>query len=158
MSRREIYLLVCTFVVGVAAGAYSYLTGFAPVYRDVDFSIGTQYTVLGERYGGGVDAAFSLESDGTYRASVGNGEVLEGVIDESVRRALREALRDADLVALGQSVERARCASEIGGEDVRYEIEVNNERVVLDSCTTSFDRQSVLGVVLEVVWRDIEDI
>jgi len=143
--------------VGVAAGAYSYLTGFAPVYRELDLSFGTEYSIIGERYGGGENAAFRLEADGSYRATVDDGPVQSGVIDESLRRTLRTTLSDVNLARISEEIDPAQCVSELGGTDVRYEIIQEDETFVLDSCTTRFARQSDLGVLLDIIWRDITE-
>lgn len=141
MSGTDKLLLVSTFVIGICTGAYLYLTGFAPVYSDIDLSFSTPFSITAHA----TDAAstdrlqsYQVRSDGTFRAFVrtsdGEVETVRGSLSDAQRRSLRRTLQAVNTVAGTEDAPQKLCDGDIGNPAYRYRIEFDDTVVDVTDC------------------------
>lgn len=162
-KRHELLSLLITFGVGMVAGGYLYLTGFAPQFEEYSGQTDAVYedlVIVGESYGGmRRDSApsFQLLNDGTFRylAATPFDEsqiVKEGSVPNSLLKAVKKELSQNSLTKAEQLNTNGPCVSAVDGTDYRYTITQNNVTYDLDSCGTEFTVESALGVSLNSLW------
>jgi hypothetical protein len=74
IKRQDKLTVLSALLIGIIAGSYLYLVGFAPEFQsgqgveDQDDTV--DFMIVGEMYGGmraGIPPSFQLEGDGSYR-------------------------------------------------------------------------------------------
>ncbi len=168
VKTQDKLTILSAFLVGIIAGSYLYLVGFAPEFENklVPFASEEEagdydFTITGDMYGGmraGVPPAFELKSDGEYHyvpfmETTASGQAPQtGVIPTSLLTNVNKALSAADLSALAKPVEKDMCAMMVDGIDYKYTVNVGDAEYRLDTCTTVFSADSDLGTALQAVW------
>jgi hypothetical protein len=152
--------------MGMCAGAYLYVTAFAPTYEngiDISENIAQDALVIeGEMYGGcsemGACASFRLIDAKSYKyLAHSEAELRSGRLPSIVRDQLLDALSPATLMSNAQNVSSGVCSSEVDGIDYRYTISVDGEVYELDTCTTALTFNEELQSIFMNVWFALEN-
>lgn len=166
-KRHELLSLLITFGVGIVAGGYLYLTGFAPQFEDLSGQTEAVYedlVIVGEQYGGdrlGSAPSFQVLNDGTFRyleSAASEDQIIakEGVVPKALLAAVKKELTPKELESLEQSAPADNCPSYVDGLDYRYTVTLASVSYKLDSCGTQFTVNSDLGSALDSLWNYFE--
>lgn len=168
MRKSDIISILITFIVGLFAGSYLYLTGFAPIEAEVSTPNSeeiSQFTIVGDAYGGCRDAcpSFQVVNDGSYRylytPAVGVDQVIrQGKLPYELHKKLRKELTESELINQSKIIKPSTCSSYADGIDVVYEITLNSKTYTINSCGTAADGKSELWATLSQVWSYYETI
>ncbi len=166
MKRQDILSILITFLVGLIAGGYLYLTGFAPTVAKLEVPSAEtfqSFEVVSEVYGGCRSAcpSFQVLGDGSYRylysTSFDDEQILQtGTLPFDMRRNLQRTLEAEVLRVQSRKTTPALCESFSDGFDVRYQITIAGEEYSLDTCGTAVSTESALWQSLEAVWTYLE--
>lgn len=166
MKRQDILSILITFTIGLFAGGYIYLTGFAPTIANLAVPSEqklNELVVESEVYGGCRAAcpSYQLLGNGSYRylysTSFDSDQILKtGNIPFGLRRDLQNTLTEAELLRQSQVTTPALCESFSDGIDVRYEITLDGKVYTLDTCGTAVNADSALWLNLGRVWDYLE--
>jgi hypothetical protein len=163
--------LVSALLIGVIAGTYLYIVGFAPEFenktpdRDTASETADSYRIVANMYGGmraGNPPTFVVSGTGQYTYIPFQAEADEvvgrvgGTLPEDLRTSLATALDNAILVKASTPITRDMCAVMVDGIDYTYTITLATTTYELDTCHTDFTAESDLGVALEAVWTYVE--
>jgi hypothetical protein len=166
MTGRNYVVLISTFLMGMFAGAYLYVTAFAPTYENgIDASENIDQDALvieGEMYGGcslqGACASFRLIDAKSYKYLAHSEAALRsGRLPSLVREQLLDALTPTALMSSSQNVSSGVCSSEVDGIDYRYTISVNGDVYELDTCSTALTFDEELQSIFMNVWFVLEN-
>jgi len=166
MTRQDGLSILITFVIGLVAGSYFYVTGFS--FKT--FTVATQdtyedFAIVGESYGNcGLNdgcMSFQLIADGTYRALPDSQDVEEGVVKEgditgSLRKELQKNINISALEKQSKKVSATNCASGAQGIDYGFRITLDGKDYLLDTCKTSVDYDSKAWNSLAKLWNHFE--
>lgn len=152
--------------MGVFAGGYLYLTGFAGLAAKLttpDVEQVSEFVIVGDVYGGCRQTcpSFQVVEDGSYRylytPAAGAVQVIrEGTLPIELRRQLKDALTHSELARQSQEIQPLLCNSYTDGIDVRYEVTLDGDRYTLDSCGTAVEEESELWSSLGEIWTYYE--
>jgi hypothetical protein len=165
MDAKTTFLLISTFLMGVIAGGYFYLTVFAPEYNDVlssgDTLSASDLVIEGEMYGGCSEAdacaSFRLVDGRRYEyRSFPDADVRKGTLERSIADPIRTAIGNADLERLSEEMSSSQCASYVDGVDYRYTVFSGGNSYVLDTCGTRFSAELSLQNVFVDAWYAME--
>lgn len=165
LSHQDKVTIISTFLVGVLAGGYLYLVGFAPQFSQFwERSNETYYsalTITGEEYGGCQLAnscpSFQILSNGTYNyKETLASEVLEGRISRADWQRIQQSINANDLArADSPRSTSAGCESYVDGADYSYRITYDNFTYILDTCTTNLREIPTLANALHSIWNHL---
>lgn len=166
MVKQDILSILITLAVGLFAGAYFYLTGFAGVVADMSvperIAI-SEFTIVGDVYGGCMDAcpSFQVVNNGSYRyfytPEAGAEQILrQGTLPLDLQRQLKLILTKGTLAVEARQIEPSFCNSYVDGIDILYEVTLNSEKFILDSCGTSVIPEGSLWNTLSSIWSYFE--
>ena len=167
MKKQDIISILITFCVGFAAGVYVYVSEFAATITGLaipDAEKVQEFTLVGELYGNCVGGcpSFQISYDGSYRyfytpaEPLGAGEVLRrGKLPILLNGDLRQAMVVSQLKKQSREIFVNNCVSDNGGIDASYEITIEGNKYVLDSCGTAVDMDGELWNVLIEVWKEL---
>ncbi|MFM2340089.1 MAG: hypothetical protein RLZZ360_725 [Candidatus Parcubacteria bacterium] len=166
LKKQDKLTVLSAFLIGIIAGSYLYLVGFAPEWESgqgvATEDEATEFVVIGEMYGGmraGVPPSFQIENDGSYRylPFSDNPEVpspaVEGAIPRTLLRDLKAVLTDAVLIEAAKPETKEMCAQMVDGIDYRYIVVKDGVEYELDTCTTNFEAESETGLQLAALWE-----
>ena len=165
MHKQDLVSVLLTFTVGVIAGGYLYLIGFAPQFIPTGVPGSQAYdelTITGEQYGGcqmtRACPSFQIRADGSYRYAQGSTadervSVREGRLPNSLRRDVLDVMRTPLLEESAEPVERDACPSYADGADARYDVSKDGERYRLDTCHTALSPDTEPGRTLAKLWN-----
>lgn len=167
MKNHDLLSILITFVVGVFVGGYLYTTSFAGFVARLetpDVEKVSEFTIVGEVYGGCREAcpSFQVINDGSYRylytPYAGADQVVrKGTLPFQLQRNLRAVLTKNALIKQSQVRQPSVCNSYSDGIDVKYEIVIDGQEFILDSCGTTVDGGGDLWATLGSVWDYYED-
>ncbi len=164
MTSQQLFVLIFTFIVGMAAGGYMYVTGFATEYKDTGVAEAqdVDLTIIAEQVGGcqmgGVCPSFRLTSDRRYTYIPQHGldadtpAATEGRISQGVFVRLIEIMNETDFASLNQTNDV--CQAAFDGIDYRYQITFNGENYELNSCGTTFYGTRLYNQLL-LLWSEM---
>lgn len=159
MKPDQKMIVALTFITGVFAGAALNILVFAPEFKAAPVEERSSLSVVGEMYGGcdrgGLCPAFRLEGNGSYRYLV-DDEVSEGRLPRELVLETMSLLTDHRLVSHAEPVEKDDCDSYTDGIDYRYEIVLEQNRYVLDTCQSSLSYGSELQRAFLKIWEYLE--
>lgn len=171
MKKQDVLTILFTFCAGFLAGVFLYVTGGAaavdvktnvPDEQELKEQV-SEFSVVSDVYGGCRDAcpSFQILGDGSYRyyrtPAAGAEPVLrQGTLPQPLQRQLRKALVATILEKESSEIEPSVCNSFSDGIDVKYEITLDGEEYVVDSCGTAIDDNGVLWTTLSSVWDYFE--
>ncbi len=165
LKRQDKLTVLSSLLVGIIAGSYLYLVGFAPEFQSGQ-GVATEESVddfllVGEMYGGmraGLPPSFQIESDGSYRYLPFSdnpevpGEAVEGALPRTILRDLKADLTEEFLVAAAQPVAKDQCAQMVDGIDYQYIVIRDGIEYELDTCATAFSHEGEVGQSLLALW------
>lgn len=154
MKGSDYALLVFTFVVGVFAGGYLYVTVFVPSVAEQQAARGERdWEIYGEEIGecrqSNDCAELFVASDRTLRFSIDGSEMLVATVSRELRSRLRTALEDYEPSSVGPG-----CQS-VTGRFYAYDVAAFGDRYEVATCSQRF-AESELATVLDEVWRYAE--
>lgn len=163
MKRNDLINIAVTFVVGLIAGGYLYVTHFSKLLNPDDVETAdeiSEFQIVSEAYGKcGADCpSFQIARDGSYRYQYAPSAGAEkqfktGTMPFNVTRNIKKALDTDELVAQSQPNSSTNCNSRNGGVDVRYTITYDGAEYTLDSCGTAVDGNGALWESLSGTWN-----
>jgi hypothetical protein len=163
MKKQDLMSILITFLVGAFAGVYLYVTYFAQVLNNIyipDIGKVSELSIVGEVYGGcgNTCPSFQVTNDGSYRylytPEGGQSQLLrQGVLPPKLYSQLRSGLVKRALVEQSKVKNPTNCSSYVDENDVKYEIIIDGEVYILDSCETEADLDSQLWITLYKVWE-----
>ena len=163
MAHQDKLSILITFIVGLLAGGYLYLTGFATTFKLPEVTtddVYTEFVIVGESYGAcqqsGDCLSFQLLENGKYRALYGdkNGGTIthEASIPFSLRRELKSTLTPTQLTLESKLAPNVVCR--FGDEGINYRFRISRDEVsyVLDTCLTDIDYNGLPWQTLVKLW------
>ncbi len=168
MKKQDIISILITFLVGIFAGSYLYLTGFAS-FED-KFSIPgveevSEFSIVGDVYGGcqlgNACPSFQVLRDGSYRyfytPAAGMDKILrKGTLPRKLQNKLKNVLSEIELVKQSKEITPSVCNSYSDGIDVKYQVTLNGSEYTLDSCGTAVVGEGALWSTLGEIWTYYE--
>ncbi|USN87804.1 MAG: hypothetical protein H6779_05415 [Candidatus Nomurabacteria bacterium] len=166
MTRQDTLSVLITFVIGLVAGGYYYITGFS--FKDSDVSTKDTYSdfaIVGKAYGNCQSdgcLSFQLLSDGTYRVLLNKADVgevsKEGVVPKTLRKELTDNIETLALKQLSKKVSTKNCSSMEGGVDYNFKITRAGTDYELDTCKTNINYNTEAWSSLAKLWNYFETI
>lgn len=166
MKHQDMLSILITFLIGIVAGGYLYLTNFAGLVSKIltpDAEKAAEFVIIADAYGGcrNLCPSFQVTHDGSYRylyvPSAGEEKIVrQGELPHALRTKLLEVVTKGELVRQSEVIEPSYCESFADGIDVIYEIELDGEKYALDSCGTAVEAKSVLWETLGSIWTYFE--
>jgi len=165
MTHQDKISILITFIVGLLAGAYLYVTGFATTFEPPEASpenIYTQFVITGESYGAcQVDhtcLSFQVLENGAYRALLETKDASaplakEGAIPWSLKRDLADTLTTAVLVRESRMRPLPLCKYGESGTNYRFHVTRDQVSYTLDTCTSMMDYEGVAWLTLAKLWN-----
>lgn len=164
MAHQDKVSILITFAVGLVAGSYLYLAGFATTFKLPEVTtdnIYAEFVVTGESYGTceyeDSCLSFQLLESGDYRTLIDNpldGETIirEGSIPASLRRELERNLTAPVLAqnSLNNSVSGCRYPN---GTNYSFRVTLDEENYLLDSCLSAIDYEGQAWLTLAKLWN-----
>ncbi len=161
MRGTDAVLIVLTFLTGVFAGVYLYITVFAPDYGSkesgVEDTSAISFQLQGEAFGGcrmtgGDCGSFTLKENRsyTYRAG-GTDETKTGYVSRITLGAVMDAVEEGQT-----SLERfmlpgtTSCVSAADGIDYRYRLIYDGETYDFSTCGTRFTDSALAAAFVEL--------
>lgn len=166
MKGSEIITLVFTFVTGLCAGMFLYVTVFAPTVEEQaqvwQGSSSGDWTITGEMYGGCMRTdtcgSFRLTNGSSFEyLPVAESEVQKGRLPHDVRKMLQETLTEDFLIEASQEVHATSCSSFVDGIDYRYTVMLDGISYVLDTCSSVFALEEGAQTVMLDIWYFMEN-
>lgn len=164
MSHQDKISILITFIVGLLAGGYLYLTGFATTFKLPEVTtddVYSEFVIIGESYGAckqdGNCLSFQLLESGKYRALYGDGSdgviTHEASIPYSLRRTLKSNLTPTLLTLDSRLAPTVVC--QFGNEGTNYRFRISRDEVsyVLDTCLTDIDYNGLPWQTLLKLWN-----
>lgn len=165
MRGSDYFLIGLTFLTGIFAGVYVYVTGFAPdyVYKPLTKTEDIAFALDGQMYGGCERALkrcarFSLQDSRAYNydpAQMRNTKppkVIEGVLDRKAFNSLLEEVKQTQLNSF--TTVANSCASASDGSDYRYRLVYQGQEYFFDTCGSTFG-DSRLAAVFSGLWLEV---
>lgn len=151
--------------MGVFAGAYLYVSAFAPTHQGelADDDVSQQTLVInGQMYGGCSQgdscASFKLLNARTYSyLPVIDSEVKTGRLSNELHDALLDALDESSLEHYAQKAENMQCESYADGNDYTYTVSQFGKTYILDTCTSQLAFSRGLQSLLIDVWSAMDN-
>ncbi len=165
MTSQDKISIAVTFVFGLLAGSYVYVTGFATTFNPPEAAPEAIYSGLiirGEGYGeceqSNTCLAFQVLENGDYRALFddagdGNSAAKEGSIPRALRNQLRAALVTEALVADSKIRNTSDCKYGSEGTNYKFQITLDRQDYVLDTCQTTIDYDGSVWASLTQLWN-----
>lgn len=161
IPTREKISITITFAMGMFAGAYLYLTGFATTFEPPESNsedVYTQFVVTAESFGECKDErsclTFQVLENGTYRSILQDGSntvVKEGKIPFSLRRELEDNLTGTALTLNSETKPALDCKYD--GTNFRFEVTRDSVEYFIDTCATDVDYESQTWKTLAKLWN-----
>ena len=166
MNARIYFILGLTFITGMFAGAYLYVTSFAPDYQksdieelsEIEFKLQGQMTG-GCLRGGGVCPSFVLNHNRMYeyipqyRLQEGEPGKVVGKMNSETFKIILKQVQDTDIEALQKTNARS-CQSYLDGIDYNYHLTYAGEIYEFNTCGTNF-ANSTLDNAFRPLWEQL---
>lgn len=161
MRKQDLVSILITFVVGLVGGGYLYVSGFAEIASKVAVPTEeelSELSITADLYGGCKNScsSFRVLSDGSYKVirTSEDGEVntIEGVLPLKLQSKMRNVLLEEELQRQSEPFSPTKCSSYTDGIDAVYEVTVDSNVYVIDSCGTMADGNSDLWIFLNELW------
>ncbi len=165
--KKIILVFISSFFVGMATGAYIYVTKFHPTFMLEHFSFDKKETVLpgdlptddgfvisGDSYGvcsrtnNCVSYIISSNGSFTYKGEQDN----DGVIDSGLKEEINARLAATEADLPDTNISGQACPMVENQNEFSYIIKYKNKTYKLDTCHDIFDDQSDLGQLLTDFW------
>lgn len=152
--------------MGMISGAFLYLTVFAPSYEsDIDTteSIGADRVVVqGSMYGGCMEmdmcASFKLVDDRSYNyLEYTDAEIEKGKIPSEMSDVIFSYIGSNAFFNDTKKAASDSCDSFVDGIDYRYEVTLDDEQYILDTCNTVFLYDTAAQNLLLQTWEFMDN-
>jgi hypothetical protein len=165
MPHQDKVSILITFAIGLVAGGYVYLTGFATTFVPPEATTEEKYEGLiinGESYGeceaNNSCLSFQLLGNGTYRAIYTNPETnrkisKDGGISRSLRNELKEVMRPDNLQAQSRLLQVTDCKYGENSTNYKFKVTLNSSEYNLDTCKTNVNYNGQIWLTLVKVWN-----
>jgi hypothetical protein len=165
MTGKDMVITISTFLMGMFAGAYFYVSVFAPSYEGViasDIEDADAFIIEGAMYGSCEEddtcASFQLVEGREYRyMPYADAEVQTGKLSTGFRPALKSAFTEEMLSHLSRRGAEVACGSTQGGVDFSYSVSRGGNTYELDTCSTLLASDDASEKLLLDVWQAFED-
>jgi len=166
MTGKIQMLFFSSFLMGMFAGAYFYVSFFAPLVEnpDLDLLVDAKEDLIveGIMYGGcermNSCANFQLINGRDYHYTVStDAEVQTGRLSRSFAQGIQASLSDGALYAASEQVGAYSCSSHVDGVDYHYSILKEGERYEIDTCTTALAYNDALQDLFLDIWYTLEN-
>lgn len=163
LSRQDRLSILITFTVGLFAGVYLYVVGFATTFVLPEVStddIYTEFVLTGEGYGAceldNTCLSFQLLENGSYRglydAADGSTVVKEGSIPRALRRELVNVFT-AEAMAVESDLIALPCHFGEDGTNYRFEVTKEGTEYSFDTCRTALNYEGEIWTTLAKLWN-----
>jgi len=160
MKGSDYALLGLTFVTGMMAGAFLYVTAFLPAQvaketaRDESsWTIGATMVGDCEREVGKICSRFELLSDRTYQYLPPGQTDANFTLDTSSISATQIGLLEVALTkSVNDSASTISCSDTFVGSGYEYDVRYEGDRFIFSTCDSAF-AASVLNAELATIWR-----
>jgi hypothetical protein len=165
MTHQDKISIILTFIVGLFAGAYLYVTGFATTFEPPEASsenIYTQFVITGESYGvcetENTCLSFQVLENGAYRALLETRDAKtpltkEGSIPWSLKRDLADTLTKEVLVLESRFRPLPECKYGAEADNYRFYITRDQVSYTIDTCNSFVDYEGVAWLTLAKLWN-----
>lgn len=165
MVHQDKISILITFAVGLAAGMYLYLTGFATTFKLPEVTtenVYTEFVVTAENYGACRDErtclTFQVLENGTYRALYddplgGETIVKEGRIPRSIRKELIRSLTTEQLLSDTRTWSVPDCRNGALGTNHKFRITRDEVNYEIDTCQSVIDYEGPGWKSLAKLWN-----
>lgn len=166
MTGKLYFILGSTLLMGMFAGAYLYLTVYAPTYEsDVanPDSISPDATVIeGQMYGdcdkNNTCGSFRLIDDRSYRYIAYTGAKIEqGKLASDVSDKVFNAVGTIIFFDDAKPITQGSCSSQSGGIDFTYTVTHKQDVYTFDTCTTALAYDQKFQTDLLAIWKFVDD-
>jgi hypothetical protein len=161
ISAQDKISIILTFLMGVVAGGYLYLTGFATTFEPPEASVAdvyTQFVITAESYGqcesDDTCLSFQVLQNGSFRAiydGLGETTSKDGRIPLSLRGDLYDTLTPTSLALASKTLTKANCQYE--GTNYRFEVTRDEVEYVINTCSSAISYESEEWAVLAKLWN-----
>jgi hypothetical protein len=159
VQLQEKILLVTTFIIGMVAGWYLYITAFVPHFNQYVGQTEAVYedlVVVGDQHGGrrtGMAPSFQVLKDGSFNYVTQGTDGREGSVPGSIWNGVKSALTRAKVVDLARPVSGEACASDADGIDYTYTVTLQGKDYVLDTCSSNLAHDAATKAALDKLWN-----
>jgi hypothetical protein len=162
MTGREYFIFGSTFIMGMFAGAFVFVTIYAPEHaKDStdDSANNPNATVIeGHMYGGcdesGECASFKLVDDRTYTYLPNpDADIEKGRLPSDLTEEVFKNLGTEPFFTAATEVDPGACTSYVDGIDYTYDVTFEGDTYTLDTCTTALSYDEELQTTLAPVWE-----
>lgn len=168
MTRQDILSILITLTVGLLAGAYLYVAGFATTFKLPELNTKEAYSklvIVGKNYGSCEEnlscLSFQVLEDGTYRAIFDNpaGEqiIKEGTISNSLQSELNKVLTTTTLVGESMMMSDPKCHFSYDTGNYRFKVTRDDSDYSLDTCINDINYTGKTWIVLVKLWNFFVD-
>ena len=166
MTGRIQLLFISSFLMGMFAGAYFFVSFFAPLIESPDSGlyVDAQQDLIieGIMYGGcermNACANFQLVNGRDYHYTVSTDtEVQTGRLHRTFAEGIKASLSDDTLYAASGPENMNSCSSYVDGIDYHYTIIKEGQRYELDTCTTALAYNQSLQELFLDIWYTLEN-
>ena len=170
MTKSDWLLFPFSFLIGILAGGFLYLTVFVPEFmenQDLDElleDVGDGPEVTGRVYGSCsmLDEcwSFRLSSNGEYeyfQTQTNESEPGTGHLSYKLRRELSETIAGVDLTQLSEPVDK-NCSHLADGLDYTFYITHQDVRYLLDTCDSQLTANHELTQLFLEIYQHMLDV
>lgn len=164
IRNQDLILMVSTFLIGIMAGGYLYIVGFAPQFSDYlddnqTESVYEDFVIDGEMYG--LDtisstASFQVLKNGSFRyipaGEIDSANIKEGLVPKSIWADIKNNLTEKNLTTYVIEQEQLNCPT-LENPGYRYAVTLNSKKYSLDTCKTNFSSNNQSALALENLWN-----
>ncbi len=168
MKRQQLFVLIFTFIVGLFAGFYVYVTGFAPEHQNVvprdEKVLGNDFAIRAEQIGGcarmegSVCPSFELLSNRSYKYIKAHNlheetpDPLTGYLPRAEFESVRRMIENDNLLEFQKP--GSYCGAASDGIDYKYDVIVDGISYELNSCGTQFYGTALYKEMLKL-WEEM---
>lgn len=165
MVHQDKISILITFVFGLFAGGYLYLTGFATTFElpeTTTDNVYKEFVITGESFGvckeQGNCSSFQVLENGAYRNIVEASNQIQPILREgSIPRALRSELMANLTQASLETNSKLKATEECryGGDtpNFNFKVSLNEVNYTLNTCTSDIDFESPAWKSLAKLWN-----
>jgi hypothetical protein len=162
MTGREYFIFGSTFIMGMFAGAFVFVTIYAPEQaKDETTESANRLDAIvmeGRMYGGCEEqdacGSFRLVDDRTYSyIAYPDADIEKGRLPSDVIESVFETVGTEAFFTATRATSPSNCTSYVDGVDYAYDVSFEGETYTLDTCTTALAQNEALQATLAPIWE-----